>query len=95
MFVFDSGMEEPARSAILGTKDEGFIEFQQQLVFTLNGRIVYQESELQDVEHPSRNQVVFDRPDGQISLIFSQNDIFAVSRESSEAGPYFELRKIN
>jgi len=36
---------EPDRSGALGTHEEGYAEFEDQLVFLKNGRIVYQESE--------------------------------------------------
>jgi hypothetical protein len=95
MFVFDSEVGEADRTKILGTKDVGFCEFEAQLVFTKNGQILYQESQIQDVENPSRDQVKFGDPDWAEILTFSPDAVFAVSAESSPAGPWYFLRKLN
>jgi len=94
MFVFDSEIGEADRTKILGTKDVGFYEFEAQLVFTKNGQIQYQESQIPDVENPSRDQVKFGDPDWAESLSFSPDAVFAVSTESSPAGPWYLLKKI-
>lgn len=53
--------------------------------------MVHIEDEPTNVEHPIKNEVVFDIPDSAIYQAYGVDTSFKVSQESSEAGPYYVL----
>ena len=94
LYVFSSQMNESERSKVLGVKDDGFQELQQQLVFTKNGAVVYEESELADIETPSRDEVLFDRAVEQRYEAFGHDATFEAAIVDGSASRYYTLRQI-
>jgi hypothetical protein len=94
MYAFKYTATEPDREKALGMKDDGYRDLERQLVFLKNGKIVFQESEPTNAEHPIKNEVVFDIPDAEASKSFSRETVFSVTKLRSEAGRYFQLNQM-
>jgi len=94
MFAFNGATTEQDRTRALGNPEQGYQEFDRQLVFTKNGRIVYQESEPTNVEKAMKDELAFDFPDGANFRFFPQSAAFSVQVEDGPDGPYFLLRQI-
>jgi len=92
-YFFNDATTEQDRSNALGTREEGYTEFEDQLVFLKNSRIVYQESEPTDVEKQMKNDIAFETPEGRNFTSFIPNAIFAVSIEEGPNGPWFLLKR--
>ena len=94
MYAFKYTASEKEVEDALGVKPGVFRELQRKLVFTKNGRIVFQEDEPTNVEHPIKDEVVFDIPDNASYRVYGPEVAFNVSKMTSEAGPYYELTQI-
>jgi hypothetical protein len=93
-FFFLDGTTEQERSSALGTREEGYREFEDQLVFLKKGRIAYQESEPTDIEKPVKDQIAFATPEDRNFTSFGPNSVFAVSIEEGSDGPWFLLKQV-
>ena len=94
VYAFNGATTESERDSALGIKDEGFLEFLPQLVFTKNGRIVYQESEPSDVEHPIKDELIFERPDSTRYAVYSSGAVFSARQETGPEGSYYILKQV-
>jgi hypothetical protein len=93
-FYFNDATTEEERSSALGTREEGYWEFEDQLVFLKNGRVVYQESEPTDIEKPIKDQIGFAAPEDRNFTSFAPDAVFAVSIEEGPNGSWFLLKQI-
>lgn len=93
-YFFNNANTEQERSSALGTREEDYTEFEDQLVFLKNSRIVYQESEPTDVEKRMKNDIAFATSEGKNFTSFIPNAIFAVSIEEGPNGPWFLLKQV-
>jgi hypothetical protein len=93
-FFFDDATTEQERSNALGTREEGYWEFEDQLVFLKNGRIVHQESEPTNIEKPIKDQIVFTTPGDSNFASFEANAVFVVSIVDGPDGPSFLLKQV-
>ena len=94
MYAFKYTATAQDRERVLGTKAVGYRDLERQLVFLKDGKVVHQESEPTNVEHPVRNEVVFDIPDSAAFKSYPHEAAFWVNRLSSSAGPYYELSEV-
>jgi hypothetical protein len=94
MYVFQYNATKADRERALGMNDDGYQDLQRQLVFVNNGRIVFQESEPTNIEHPIKNEVVFDIPGTETFASYPRGTLFSVQQLSSEAGAYFKLTRV-
>lgn len=78
-----------------GTRMKEYAELQHKLIFIKDGKIVFQENERTNVEHPVKNEVVFDIPDSANYKGYQSDVVFQVSKNSSEAGTYYVLTETN
>lgn len=95
MYAFKYTATKQDRETALGMKDDGYRDLERQLVFLKNGKIVFQESEPTNSEHPIKNEVVFDIPDAEAFKSFPREAVFSVNQARSEIGPYFQLSRVN
>lgn len=93
MYAFKYTATEQDREHALGMKDIGYRDLERQIVFLKDGKIVHQESEPTNVEHPVKNEVVFDIPDAVAFKSYSRGTEFTVDRLNGKLGPYFQLRE--
>jgi hypothetical protein len=94
MYFFTGQGTSQDRSDALGTREEGYREFEEQLVFLKNGRIVYQESEPTNIEKRVRNDVVFQSLGNQNFIFFEPKAVFSVSVEEGSDRPWYLLNEI-
>jgi hypothetical protein len=92
-FFFSDAASEQDRSNALGTREEGYTEFEDQLVFLKNGRIVYQESEPTNVEKQMKDGIAFAGPEDRNFSAFAVNAVFRVSIEDGPDGRWFLLKQ--
>ena len=81
------------REQAIGLPDAHFKELMRQMVVTKLGRVVYEESEPTNVEHPIKDEVIFDIPDGKSYQAYYRNTRFRVSKQDSEWGAYYLLKQ--
>ena len=93
-YFFNDATTEQDRSNTLGTREEGYTEFEDQFVFLKNGRVVYQESEQTDIEKRMKNDIAFETHEDRNFTSFAPNAVFAVSIEEGSEGPWFLLRQV-
>ena len=93
-YFFNDAITEQDRSSTLGTREEGYREFEDQIVFLKNGRVVYQESEPTDIEKRMKNDIAFETPEDRNFTTFAPNAVFAVSIEEGPEGPWFLLKQV-
>ena len=94
MYAFKYVATKLDRELALGTKDQEFTELERQIVFVKDGRIVFQESEATNVEHPIKNEVIFDIPDDATSKSYVHGVVFSAIEKRGEDGPYFLLKQV-
>ena len=63
------------------------------LIFERAGKPVWIESEPTNVEHPIKDELVFDMPDATVYTAFPASTEFIVTQAESKDGPYFLLKK--
>lgn len=92
VFAFSYTVRADERRRVVGSPEVNYVEFHRQLVFVKNGKIVYQELEPTNVEHPIRDEVAFDLPDGRQFAKYRRSDAhFQVLRKDGPDGPYYIL----
>jgi hypothetical protein len=94
MYAFWGSVPQKEREAVLGLPDPEFREFQPQLVFLKNGRVVYLESEPLDVENPIKDEVVFESSSGTGIRMFTPSSLFSFEEESGPDGRYYVLKRV-
>ena len=94
MVVFGYGASDSEVEHVLGIKDHRGGEFQRNIVFTKEGKIVFHEEEPVDVERPLRDEVIFNFSSGADYAIYPHNVVFKVSEKSSTNGRYYELSQV-
>jgi hypothetical protein len=94
LYVFKYTATEKDREQALGMKDDGYRDLERQLVFLKNGKIVFQESEPTNVEHPIKDEVVFDIPDAAAFKSYANGAEFSVTQVTGESGPHYQLSQV-
>jgi hypothetical protein len=94
MYAFGGSDSQQVRDAALGLSDPEYREFQPQMVFVKNGKVVFQESEPEDVENPIKDEVVFESSSGTGVGIFSPNSLFSVEEKKGPDGRYYVLKQV-
>jgi hypothetical protein len=94
LYAFKYTATEQDRERALGTKDVGYRDLERQLVFLKDGKIVHQESESTNVEHPVKNEVVFDIPDAVAFKSYPRGTVFSINQLNGSSGPYYELSEV-
>jgi hypothetical protein len=95
MYAFKYTATKQDREKALGMTDDGYRDLERQLVFLKNGKLVFQESEPTNAEHPIKNEVVFDIPDTESFKSYPHGTVFSVTALRSDSGPYFQLSRFN
>jgi hypothetical protein len=93
-YAFEYGTTRAVREAVLHTADPSYSEFEPQLVFLKSGRIVYEESHPTDVEHPLRNEIVFDIPEGAAFRAYRRDARFTAEEILGGVERYYLMRQI-
>ncbi len=93
-YAFKYTASQSDREKAMGVPDPHFKELMRQIIFLKAGQIVYQESEPTNVEHPIKNEVIFDIPDDSSFKVYSRNTRFAVSKQDGEDGKYYLLKQV-
>lgn len=94
LYVFDYDSSATDREKILGVPDEGFTEFQGQLVFMKSGKIVHQERQPEDIEHRVKDEICFDIPQEARYASYFHDERFAVTKVDGQDGIYYVLKPI-
>jgi hypothetical protein len=94
MYFFTGQGNSQDRSDALGIREEGYKEFEEQLVFLKNGRIIYQENEPMNIEKRVKNDVVFLFAENRNFISFGPKATFTVSVEEGSDGPWYLLRQV-
>jgi predicted small secreted protein len=95
MYVFKYTARQPEIEQAIGSKIKDYRELSRQFIFTKAGTVVLSEAERTNVEHPIKNEVVFEMPDSVNYQQYPSDTSFTVSKGSSEAGPYYLLQPTN
>ena len=93
MYAFRSASNLDVDQAT-GTKLHPYADLENLLVFTYQGKVVFQETEPFDVEHLVKDEVVFDIPEPAHYKVYGHDAVFSVSVLSSSYGPYYELAEV-
>jgi hypothetical protein len=93
MYAFRSATNVDVDQAT-GTKLHPYADLENLLVFTYQGKVVFQESEPIDVEHVVKDEVVFDIPESAHYKVYGHDVVFSARVLSSSYGPYYELTEV-
>jgi hypothetical protein len=80
------------RRKALGVQSRRSPDLQRQFVFMKGDRIVFSETEPTNVEHPIRDELIFEMPDAASFRCFARNASFQAIERAGSQGRYFLLR---
>jgi hypothetical protein len=92
LYVFKFTASKAEIEKTIHTTISNYNELTRYLVFTSDGRAVRIESEPTDVEHPIKDELVFEMPDSVSYRTFAAGTTFAVTREQRDTGAYYMLK---
>jgi len=89
-FKYSAGASDRRRA--LGVQSQSGPDLRRQFVFLKHGQIVFSETEPTNVEHPIKDEIIFEMPDDANFRCFARDIHFLVMQRTGPEGRYFLLR---